>query len=256
MWDDLPETERFPRLVVRLSPRLYGERLANNPERSADFVREQALLGNVEAQLGWGHMMLDGHGVERDPEGAFRWFRLAARQGNLDAANMVGRCFEHGWGANKDIPLAMHWYEIAAGKGHHWAEFNLAALMVTQADETTDLRRALSLLVRAARKGNPKAMNMIGHFRENGWVVRAKPKAASFWFRLAAHGGCYRGQFHYGRFVLREGKIREARRWLRSSLRHAPADFAREAAAILLRHPHEQVRSIALEAGVAGNDGI
>jgi TPR repeat protein len=253
MWDDLPEGERFPRPVVRLSPRLYANTLANNPERGAHFVRAQALRGSAEAQLGFGHMLLDGYGVIRDPGAALRWFRLAARQGNLDAINMVGRCHELGWGTTSNMPLAVHWYGMAAAKGHPWAEFNLAALIVRHADKPAALARALSLLVSAARKGNPKAMNMIGHFREKGWMGRAKPRAAAFWFRRAAQGGCFRGQFHYARFVLREGQIAEARRWLRSSLRNAPADFVRDATRILLRHPDEQVRSIGLEAAASRN---
>jgi TPR repeat protein len=247
MWENLPESERFPPIRVRLGPRGYGEHLGRNPHAGADWVRAAALRGSAEAQLGWGHMLLDGHGVDRDEAAALRWFKLAARQGNLDAANMVGRCHELGWGTEADPAAAAQWYGLAAAKSHHWAQFNLAALLLARANETKDVRRALSLLVAAARSGNPKAMNMLGHCREQGWAGPSKQHAAALWFRWAAERGCFRGQFHHARFLLRDGKTPEAERWLRSSLRNAPADFAREAAAMLLRHPSQDVRGIVEE---------
>jgi TPR repeat protein len=189
-------------------------------------------------------MLLDGHGVDRDEAAALRWFRLAAQQGNLDATNMVGRCYELGWGTEADPAAAAHWYGLAAAKSHDWAQFNLAALILARTDEATEVRRALSLLVASARAGNPKAMNMLGHCREQGWAGPGKQRAAALWFRWAAERGCFRGQFHHALFLLREGKTPEAGRWLRSSLRNAPPDFAREAAAMLRQHPSPHVRGI------------
>jgi TPR repeat protein len=244
MWENLPEQERFPHIRVWLGPRRFGERLARNPQAGAAWVRAAALRGSAEAQLGWGHMLLDGHGVVRDEAAALRWFRLAAQQGNLDATNMVGRCYELGWGTEADPANAAHWYGLAAAKSHDWAQFNLAALILAGTNEATEVRRAVSLLVASARAGNPKAMNMLGHCREQGWAGPCKQRAAALWFRRAAERGCFRGQFHHARFLLRDGKTPEACRWLRSSLRNAPPDFAREAAAMLRQHPSPHVRSI------------
>lgn len=237
----------FPRLVVRQSSKQIGARLARSPQQGADFVRRRALAGSVEAQIGFGHMLLDGYGVERDPEAAVRWFNLAAKQGHADAFNMLGRCYEHGWGVEIHLPRAAYWYARGAKELHAWAQFNLASLMLTR-DVETDMAKALSLLVASARAGNPKAMNMLGRWREQGWDGRARAQSATLWFRLAAEGGCYRGQFHYGRLLARDGKIAEAARWLRSSLTQAPPDFAREGAAILQQHPSKRLRAIADEA--------
>ena len=237
----------FPRLVVRQSAKRIGARLARSPQQGADWVRRQALAGSVEAQIGFAHMLLDGYGVERDPEAAIRWFNFAAKQGHADAFNMLGRCYEHGWGVEVHLPRAAYWYARAANASHAWAQFNLAALMLTR-DVETDMAKALSLLVASARAGNPKAMNMLGRWREQGWDGRANARSATLWFRLATKGGCYRGQFHYGRILARDGKIAEATRWLRSSLTQSPPDFAREGAAILQRHPSMRLRAIADEA--------
>jgi uncharacterized protein len=245
---DLTEEQlTYGPILVRLSPKRYAERLAANPDLAADFVREQALAGVSDAQLGWGHMLLDGHGVTRDVDAAFRWFNHAARQGNVEAWNMLGRCYELGWGVAANIEVAAHWYGLAAAKSHAWAQFNLAALMLSVEGERADLTRALSLLVASARAGNPKAMNLLGHFREKGWTRPPKLQAAALWFRLAARGGCYRGQFHHARFLLRQDKIPEAARWLRSSLTHSPMDFACEAAEMLMRHSEPHIARCAQE---------
>jgi len=241
------ETLTYGPILVRLSSKRYAERLAANPELGAQFVREQALAGLAEAQLGWGHMLLDGYGVARDPEAAFRWFNHAARQGSADAWNMLGRCYERGWGVRPSAELAAHWYGLAAARSHCWAQFNLAALMLATDGAQADLNRVMSLLVASARAGNPKAMNMLGHARELGWTRARKPRAARFWFRLAAQGGCFRGQFHHARFLLRDGKVAEALRWLRSSLAQSPPDFAREGAEMLARHHEPRVRGLACE---------
>lgn len=247
MLDYGAETLTYGPILVRLSPKRYAERLAENPELGAQFVREQALAGLAEAQLGWGHMLLDGYGVERDPEAAYRWFNHAARQGHVEAWNMLGRCHERGWGVRANAEVAAHWYGLAAAKSHSWAQYNLAALMLATHGDAVDLNRVMSLLVASARAGNPKAMNLLGQAREAGWTAPPKFSAAQFWFRLAAQGGCFRGQFHHARFLLREGKVTEALRWLRSSLSQSPPDFAREGAEMLARHPEPRVRGLACE---------
>lgn len=245
--DDTEEKLIYGPILVRLTPARFRDRLAERPELGAEDVREQALTGLAEAQLGFGHMLLDGYGVARDPEAAFRWFALAAKQGNVDAWNMLGRCYELGWGVTPDLRIAAHWYGQAARKSHNWAQFNAAALMLRVDGERADLRRAISLLVASARARNPKAMNLIGQFREKGWTRARNKKAAARWFRWAAQGGCFRGQFHHARYLLGEGKVAEAVRWLRSSLLQSPLDFAQEVGQLLRRHPQERVRRVAEE---------
>lgn len=242
--DAVSEKLTFRRIWIKEPLEQFYARIAEDPERGANWVRREALGGLAEAQVGFGHMLLDGYGVSRDAEAAARWFRLAALQGNVDGCNMLGRCYERGWGLTVDPREAAHWYELAAAKGHDWAQFNLASLMLQTQGVQADLARALSLLVASARAGNPKAKNMLGRWREQGWDGRAKQRSAALWFRWAAEGGCYRGQFHHARFLLRDEKVNEALRWLRSSLRQAPPDFARDAGDILVRHESERVRRI------------
>ena len=197
---------------------------------STGELRRRAVQGEVGAQIGWGHRLLQGNGTARDPEAALRWFRIAAGAGDADALNMVGRCYELGWGVRADATEAARWFERAAAKGHAWGEFNLASLHAQGRGVRPDQTKALSLLVRSARRGNAKAMNMLGRYRE---TVACRPRSAALWYGWAAAGGCFRGQFHYGRSLVAAGRMDDGIRWLRTSLEHAPQDFRQEALALL-----------------------
>lgn len=229
-------------IKVQESLEFYRARLAHNPAAAAQFARMEAVSGLVEAQIGWAHMLLDGYGVARDPAAAFRWFRIAARIGSAEANNMAGRCCELGWGVGVDTAQAARYYRVAAAQSHAWAQYNLARLIVCGDGVPCDYRAALDLLVRSARSGNEKSMNMIGRFREEGWAAAVKLKAAARWYRRAAERGCFRGQFHTSRFLCAEGHIAEAAQWLRRSLAGAHDEFRHEAFAALSNHPAAEIR--------------
>lgn len=241
----------FRTLYVRVLDR---EQPTPAPEVSADELRRRALEGDVDAQIGWARRLLHGAGVERDPEAAVRWFRLAARSGDAEALNMVGRCYEIGWGVSADPAEAAAWYARAADKGHAWGEFNLASLYAQGHGVPYDEGKALSLLVRSARRGNPKAMNMLGRYREASSTPRKRDRSAALWYRWAAERGCFRGQFHHGRYLVAAGRIADGIPWFRASLTHAPADFRREALAMLRAHARPELRELAAETD-AGEQG-
>ena len=73
-----------------------------------------------------------GHGTPRDLPAAFNWIQLSARAGGRDAMNMLGRCHELGWGTDVNLVIAAHCYRAAAELKHHWAEFNLACLILRE----------------------------------------------------------------------------------------------------------------------------
>lgn len=213
----------------------------------AEMLRTEAVKGSSVAQVGWGHMLMSGVGTARDRDASFRWFRIAARQGNADALNMVGRCYELGRGVAADLAEAAQWYERAARSGHAWAQFNLATLFAQGRGVPATESRAVSLLVQAARQGNPKAMNMLGRYREDQpGTSRVKAiRSAAFWYRRAAAGGCFRGQFHHGRLLADAQRCSEALHWFSTSLGRAPDDFRRDALDMISRHPDASVRALA-----------
>ncbi len=241
----------FQTLYVRVLDR----KPAPSPELPADELRQRAVDGCVDAQIGWARRLLHGAGVARDPEAAFRWFRMAARSGDAEALNMVGRCYEIGWGVPVDFAEAADWYGRAAGRGHAWGEFNLANLYAQGRGVSFDEGKALTLLVRSARRGNPKAMNMIGRYREAASLARRRQRSAALWYRWAAERGCFRGQFHHGRYCVAAGRVSDGIRWFRASLAHAPVDFRREALDMLRTHARSELRELAseIEAGERGS---
>ena len=232
----------------------YSQVMAEDPIRAADWARNAAVAGDPQAQLVWGHLLLTAHGVERDAEAALRWFRLAARGGDVEAANMVGRCHERGLGTEVDVAQAARWFRIAADGNDPWGCFNLACLMLGHDRSTKSIEDAMTLLVRSARRGNPKAMVMIGQSLEEGWRGRVHLIAARRWYLRAARGGCFRGQFHTARCLLADGRVDDALPWLAQSLVVASPGFCAEIVAFFAEHPDPRVQQV-LASGAAKTSG-
>lgn len=234
---------------------LYVRVLDDKREITPDELRKLAVEGSVDAQLGWARILLHGFGgVERDEQAAYRWFMIAARGGDAEAQNMVGRCYEIGWGVEPDPEEAVRWFRLAAEKNYDWAQYNLGKMLARGHGGNRDPKVAVALLVRAARQGNPKAMNMIGRFREGSDIPRRSGRSAGLWYRRAAERGCFRGQFHHGRYLVAGGRISDGIHWFRASLAHAPADFRREALGMLRTHARPELKELARELG-AGEQG-
>ncbi len=237
----------FP-IYLRQSPEELAERLAANPEYAVRWARQGAVEGIPQAQFAWGQMLLNGHGTPRDMDAACRWFKLAARSGLDDAINMVGRCLERGWGVSVDAAAAVQWYRRAAENGHVFAQYNLGCQYLHGRGVAQDYAQALKLFVRAARHGNEKAMNKLGRFREEGWGCPAKLAAARRWYARAAVRGCFRGQFHFARFLADEGNVDGAVHWFAASCNAAPLQFCEEVGQMLAAHVDPRLASIGREA--------
>jgi TPR repeat protein len=234
--------------VRRLAEPELRERLSGPPDRVAKLVYAAATGGSAAAQVTLGQMLLDGHGLKRDAGAAFRWFGIAAAAGDLDGTNMLGRCYENGWGISVDRARAKELFQKAAAKSHAWAQFNLGMLLLHDSGHPGDAATALTLFVRSARRGNPKSMNMIGRYREFGWVGRVDLASAMRWYRRAAIGGCFRGASHLARFLREQGKPGEAVHWYRQSAAAAPAHFCRELAGYLFATSEAENHAVAREA--------
>jgi TPR repeat protein len=210
-------------------------RLLASPEERVLLIRAGAEAGLAEAQAVFGQMLLDGAGVERDDRAAFRWFLLAAAQNHLMALNMVGRCYDLGWGRRVDKARAAECYRIAAERGLDWAMYNYATLLTLGHGVAEDKEAAFAWFAKAAALGNAKAINFIGSFHEDGWVVEKDLSQAAAHYRRAAEGGDFRGQFNHARMLIAKGEIAQALLWLRRSAKTATARFALQAERWLLR---------------------
>jgi hypothetical protein len=200
--------------AAELARRLSGPR-----EEVAAFIREAAEAGSAEAQARFGQMLLDGDGVDADSRQALHWFERAAGQGHVEAINMVGRCHDLGWGTVVDKARAAAWFEAAARRGLTWGMYNYATALALGAGVAEDRPQALDWFRRAAAQGNAKAINFIGSFHEDGWVVERDLGEAARCYQRAAEGGDFRGQFNHARMLLAAGDSATALPWLERAWR-------------------------------------
>jgi TPR repeat protein len=187
------------------------------------------------------------------------WFNRAAAQGHLIGLNMVGRCYDLGWGVAVDKARAADCYRVAAERGLDWAMYNYATLLALGHGVAEDKAAALDWLRKAAKQGPgllaAKAINVVGSFHEDGWVVaRDMTKAARLYAR-AAEGGDFRGCFNHARMLGDTGRAEEALNWIARAGATATAAFIEKAAAYLDASPVPAFRArgrAAIERGAAG----
>jgi TPR repeat protein len=216
-----------------LSPDDIAARLSGPPEERAAFVRAAAEAGVAEAQAVFGQMLLDGAGVTRNEAAALGWFVRAAAQHHLMAINMVGRCYDLGWGTTPDKRRAAECYRIAAERGLDWGMYNYATLLALGDGVAEDKAAALDWFDKAAKLGNAKAINFVGSFHEDGWVVPRDMKKAARLYARAAEGGDFRGAFNHARMLGAAGKVEEAIGWLKRAGATATPAFVDKASAWL-----------------------
>ncbi|WP_010214968.1 tetratricopeptide repeat protein [Sphingomonas sp. PAMC 26621] len=219
--------------LAALSPEEIAGHLAGPPEQRAAFVRAAAETGIADAQAVYGQMLLDGVGVAADAPAALGWFMRAAAQHHVMAINMVGRCYDLGWGTTPDKTRAAACYRIAAERGLDWGMYNYATLLALGQGVAEDKAAALGWFRKAAALGNAKAINFIGSFHEDGWVVERDMAAAALCYARAAQGGDFRGAFNHARMLGAAGKIEDALGWLRRASASATPAFVDKAAAWL-----------------------
>jgi TPR repeat protein len=164
---------------------------------------------------------------------------------------MTGRCYENGWGAAQDDRAAAHWYTLAAERGSDWGMYNLATALVLGKGLSTDRRAALACYRRAARLGHAKSLNIVGGFYEDGWEVEQDAARAVGYYRQAAEGGDFRGQFNYARMLALAGQEADAQRWIRLVPQTANAPFVEKMLAFLRNAPHEALRRLHAHADAA-----
>lgn len=223
--------------VTALSRDEIAARLAAPPAERAAFIRACAEAGEAEAQAVYGQMLLDGIGVATDPRAALGWFTRAAAQHHLMAINMVGRCYDLGWGTPPDKRRAADCYRIAAERGLDWGMYNYATLLALGDGLAEDRPAALAWFRKAAALGRnlagAKAINFVGSFHEDGWVVARDMRAAALCYARAAQGGDFRGCFNHARMLGAAGRIEDAIGWLKRAGASATPAFVEKAAAWL-----------------------
>ena len=246
---ELPSSEPLPLGQVQgLSNEDWQAALSKSPEEAARYVEAAAKYGNIDAQLNWAHMQLDGYGTRRDPEAAFRWFGIAALSKRADILNMLGRCHELGWGTPVDYAKAVACYREAADKSYDWAQYNLGCRLLDGREVGPDREAAFDLFRKAVAQGHVKSLNMLGRCYENGWGCRQDMAEAILWYRRSAEAGDFRGQYRYGQLLLDRGLLDDAVPLLRLAVDNTPAEMCGDIATALAGQSDSRLQEIATHA--------
>jgi uncharacterized protein len=127
-----------------------GRGVTRDDREAATWFRRAAEQGLVQAQFNLGDMYLKGQGVTQNYSEAAKWFRRAAEQGDWEAQSYLGMMYQKGQGVTQNYSEAATWYQLAAEQGLVQAQFNLGVMYQKGQGVTRDIRRAYSLLSRAA----------------------------------------------------------------------------------------------------------
>jgi TPR repeat protein len=133
--------------------------------------------------------------------------------------------------------------------------YNYATALALGAGVAEDKPAALALFRRAAAMGNAKAINFVGSFHEDGWVVERDMAEAARCYALAAEGGDFRGQFNHARMLADAGRIDEALHWLAKVPETATDAFLAKARDWLAGAPVAELRAAAEGFGRQSRDG-
>ena len=97
-----------------------------NYEKAFTSCKEEAELGNAEAQYYLAYMYYNGEGVEKDEQEAVYWSTKAAEQGNAEAQYYLVYMYYNGEGEEVDEQEAAYWSTKAAEQGNTDAQYYLA----------------------------------------------------------------------------------------------------------------------------------
>ncbi len=161
-----------------------------DPARAAQWYRQAALGGNLEAQFRLARLVAKGaKGVQADPIAAVKLLRSAAAHGHADSENLLGSMLQNGSGVPKDEKAAVEWYGKAADQGLAVAQNNLGVMYLKGSGTERDLAKAFALFQKSAAQGEGWALNNLGGMYEMGWgTSRDVAKAKDFYAKAAARG--------------------------------------------------------------------
>lgn len=108
-------------------------------DRAAKYFDRAASAGHIWAKVNLAQILMR-QGRPEDRARCFSLFQDAAADGNLKAMNSLARFLEEGWAGAQDPVGATALYRRAAEAGDHWAQFNLATILLRSGDPSGAMR--------------------------------------------------------------------------------------------------------------------
>ena len=129
--------------------------------RAAGLLGPLAEQGNPIAQVNFGLMHENGHGVPKDYAAAVSWYRKAAEQGNSKGQTNLGAMYVRGLGVPLDYAEAASWFRKAADQGFPQAQYNLGRMAENGHGGPQDYAAAASWYRKAADQGDARAQQRL-----------------------------------------------------------------------------------------------
>jgi len=167
---------------------IFGCGVEQDPTKAQRLFALVAEGGTAPAQSALAFFYYEGKGVPRDLKRYAELYRLAADQGNAVAQHNVACTYLSGTGLKKDEAQAKKYFQLAADQGNVASLYYLGHIYYK-----VDVPKALELWHRAADKGQPDALNLLGgKYDKGGDVPMDEKKAVELWTRGAdiGHAGC------------------------------------------------------------------
>ncbi|RIB23868.1 hypothetical protein C2G38_2071639, partial [Gigaspora rosea] len=89
----------------------YGTGVEINYQKSFEYCKRAADLGNVHGMNTVGNCYYYGEGVDQDYNQSFEYYKKSANMGNMGAMYNVAGCYRNGIGTKRDIQSANYWFK-------------------------------------------------------------------------------------------------------------------------------------------------
>lgn len=128
---------------------------------------KRADAGDVNMQSYVAHLYASGKGINRNYKEARYWYGRVINHEKADAKIvahaqlLLGLMYNSGKGGNQDYSAAMKCFLVAADQGYFDAHISIGHLYAKGLGVKKDLHKALYWWKLAARKGHPKAPNLV-----------------------------------------------------------------------------------------------
>lgn len=167
-----------------------GDGVAKDDTAAAKSYREAADRGHPDAMNNLAVLLAEGRGVPADETAAVKLLADASGKGHAAATCNLGVMYFWGRGVGMDRKAACDHYLNAARAGYVPAMRNLCELVEDK--ESGRTREGLEWVQKAADKGDPAAIYMLGMFYDRMWTYgfpdKSVDKARELYVRAAELG--------------------------------------------------------------------
>eukprot|EP01080_Neovahlkampfia_damariscottae_P002246 gene2246-2420_t len=176
--------------------------LLGNYEKSVDFFKKAAELGDFIAQFNLAYCYDEGKGIEQNFEKAFYWYKRSAESGDFRAQCNLGNCYNNGQGVLADPKQAFFWFKKSAEQDYSTGQCNLALCYESGIGTEQDYSKAAYWYHKASDQGNSNGQFYLGLFFYQGIGIEKNFEQAAIFFKKSATKGNPSGQYHYGNCFL------------------------------------------------------